>query len=72
MNDDRRRKEVALFRLAVLGDLIHLQQRRGAQRRALQRKSKERGSAPTASSAGSRPRRSSPGCTPTARVASMG
>ena len=41
MNDDRRREEVALFRLAVLGDLIHLQQRRGTQCRALQRKSEE-------------------------------
>lgn len=41
MNDQPRRQEIALFRLAVLGDLIHSQLRRGAQRRALQRKSEE-------------------------------
>lgn len=40
MNDDRR-KEVALFRLAVLGDLVHVQLRRGALRAALKKKSKE-------------------------------
>ena len=41
MNDDKRKKEVALFRLAVLGDLIHAELRRGAQRRALGKKAKE-------------------------------
>ena len=40
MNDDKR-KEVALFRLAVLGDLIHAELRRGAQRRALVKKARE-------------------------------
>jgi len=41
MNDDKRKNEVALFRLAVLGDLIHAELRRGAQRRALETKAKE-------------------------------
>ena len=40
MNDDER-KEVALFRLAVLGDLIHTKLRRGAQSRALAKKAKK-------------------------------
>jgi transposase InsO family protein len=40
MNDERRR-DVALFRLAVLGDLVHTELRRGALRRALARKSQE-------------------------------
>jgi len=40
MNDDRKR-DVALFRLAVLGDLVHTELRRGALRRALARKSQE-------------------------------
>jgi len=40
MNDDRKR-DVALFRLAVLGDLVHTELRRGALRRALARKSEE-------------------------------
>ena len=39
--NDQRRKEVALFRLAVLGDLIHTEQRHGGLRRALQAKSRE-------------------------------
>jgi len=38
MNDERKR-EVALFRLAVLGDLIHTELRRGELRRALEQKS---------------------------------
>jgi transposase InsO family protein len=37
-----RRQEVALFRLAVLGDLVHTELRRGALRRALQKKASER------------------------------
>ncbi len=41
MNDDKQKQEVALFRLAVLGDLIHAELRRGAQRRALKKKAKE-------------------------------
>lgn len=40
MNDNRQ-QEVALFRLAVLGDLIHVRLRRGDLRRALRQKSKE-------------------------------
>ena len=40
MNDNER-KEVALFRLAVLGDLIHAELRRGAQRRALAKKARQ-------------------------------
>ena len=39
MNDQRR--DVALFRLAVLGDLVHTELRRGALRRALQKKANE-------------------------------
>lgn len=41
MKDDKRKKEVALFRLAVLGDLIHVRLRRGELRRALEKKSGE-------------------------------
>jgi putative transposase len=41
MTDDDRRRDVALFRLAVLGDLIHAELRRGELRRALHKKSKE-------------------------------
>jgi len=40
MNDKRR--DVALFRLAVLGDLVHAEMRRGALRRALEKKASER------------------------------
>ena len=40
MNDDKKR-EVALFRLAVLGDLVHTELRRGALRRALEKKTSE-------------------------------
>jgi putative transposase len=40
MNDDRRSR-VALFRLAVLGDLVHAKLPRGALRRALKKKSKK-------------------------------
>ena len=40
MNDDKKR-DVALFRLAVLGDLIHTELRRGALRRALEKKTSE-------------------------------
>lgn len=40
MNDDRKR-DVALFRLAVLGDLVHTKLCRGALRRALAKKSEE-------------------------------
>jgi transposase InsO family protein len=38
---DERRRDVALFRLAVLGDLVHTQLRRGALRRALEKKARE-------------------------------
>lgn len=41
MNDDRKR-DVALFRLAVLGDLVHGEFRRGELRRALERKAQQR------------------------------
>lgn len=41
MNDDKRKKEVALFRLAVLGDLAHAELRHGAQRRALVKKAQK-------------------------------
>ena len=40
MQDDTRKREMALFRLAVLGDLIHAEPRRGAQRRALEKKAR--------------------------------
>lgn len=40
MNDDKKR-DVALFRLAVLGDLVHTELRRGALRRALETKTSE-------------------------------
>lgn len=40
MNDNRK-KEIALFRFAVLGDLVHAQLRRGDLRRALEKKSRE-------------------------------
>ena len=40
MNDEKKR-DVALFRLAVLGDLVHTELRRGALRRALEKKAKE-------------------------------
>jgi transposase InsO family protein len=40
MNDERQR-DVALFRLAVLGDLVHTELRRGALRRALEKKASE-------------------------------
>jgi len=40
MNDDKKR-DVALFRLAVLGDLVHTELRRGALRRALEKKARE-------------------------------
>jgi len=40
MNDNEK-KEVALFRFAVLGDLVHAHLGRGALRRALEKKSKE-------------------------------
>lgn len=40
MNDQRR--DVALFRLAVLGDLVHTELRRGALRRALRKKANQR------------------------------
>jgi transposase InsO family protein len=39
--DDQRQRDVALFRLAVLGDLVHTELRRGALRRALQKKASE-------------------------------
>jgi len=41
MKDDNSRKELALFRMAVLGDLIHTKLRRGARKRALEKKAKE-------------------------------
>ncbi len=41
MNDDRKR-EMALFRLAVLGDLVHTELRRGEVRRALESKAEQR------------------------------
>ena len=41
MKDDTRKREIALFRMAVLGDLIHAKLRRGAQRRALNTKANE-------------------------------
>ena len=41
MKDDTRKREIALFRMAVLGDLIHARLRRGAQRRALETKANE-------------------------------
>jgi transposase InsO family protein len=40
MNDDRKR-DVALFRLAVLGDLVHTELRRGVLRRALEAKAEQ-------------------------------
>ncbi len=40
MNDDRRR-DVALFRFAVLGDLVHTELRRGDLRRALDQKAEQ-------------------------------
>lgn len=40
MNDDRKR-DVALFRLAVLGDLVHTELRRGALRRALEARAEQ-------------------------------
>jgi len=39
--NDYRKKKIALFRFAVLGDLVHAQLRRGELRRALRKKSKE-------------------------------
>lgn len=39
--DDQRQRDLALFRLAVLGDLVHTELRRGALRRALQKKANE-------------------------------
>ncbi len=39
--DDQRQRDVALFRLAVLGDLVYTELRRGAMRRALQEKASE-------------------------------
>ena len=41
MNDDRKR-EMALFRLAVLGDLVHTELRRGEVRRTLESKAEQR------------------------------
>lgn len=41
MNDDRKR-DVALFRFAVLGDLVHTELRRGELRRALDQKAAQR------------------------------
>ena len=41
MKNDTRKREIALFRMAVLGDLIHAELRRGAQRRALEKKANE-------------------------------
>lgn len=41
MNDDDKKKEVALFRFGVLGELIHANRRRGGQARALQNKARE-------------------------------
>lgn len=41
MNDVQRRQQVALFRLAVLGDLIHQQKQRGGQHRGLKSKAQE-------------------------------